>query len=192
MSAGPTKTSDPSQPTLAILAGLPQGTASYLGQIARLAGWGIGAQDGARVHVRTKAGALVFDHDGVETEMTLPVRAAKILRYLHHVQKGTMVSAEKIAIGPYSLMPQESLLIDAQGQGVRLTEKETSILLCLSRANGKPVTRQALLDNVWEYARSVETHTLETHIYRLRQKIEPDPANPVYLITKEEGYALGV
>jgi DNA-binding response OmpR family regulator len=78
---------------------------------------------------------------------------------------------------------------------IRLTEKERDILLCLLAAKaqgegGGAVERRALLDRVWGYAETVETHTLETHIYRLRQKIEMDPASPQYLLTDGTGYRL--
>lgn len=72
---------------------------------------------------------------------------------------------------------------------ITLTEKEVDILKLLMGAGGA-VSRKALLDGVWGYADSVETHTLETHIYRLRQKIEDDPARPNILITDDTGYRL--
>ena len=73
---------------------------------------------------------------------------------------------------------------------VRLTEKETSILKFLFRAGDKPVTRETLLDEVWGYNAGVTTHTLETHVYRLRQKIEKDPSNATILVTEPGGYKL--
>jgi len=95
------------------------------------------------------------------------------------------------AIGPYSFRPSQKLLTDAaRNQKVRLTEKETAILKFLLRAGAKPVGRDVLLDQVWGYNAGVTTHTLETHIYRLRQKIEPDPANARILVTEGGGYRL--
>jgi DNA-binding response OmpR family regulator len=94
-------------------------------------------------------------------------------------------------IGPYSFRPSQKLLTDpARNQKVRLTEKETAILKFLLRAGAKPVGRDVLLDQVWGYNAGVTTHTLETHIYRLRQKIEPDPANAKILVTEGGGYRL--
>ena len=75
-------------------------------------------------------------------------------------------------------------------EAVQLTEKERDLLLALHRRGGAIVTRRELLDEVWGYGDGIETHTLETHIYRLRQKIEDDPANPVHLMTEEPGYRL--
>jgi DNA-binding response OmpR family regulator len=73
---------------------------------------------------------------------------------------------------------------------IRLTEKEAAILKFLYRAGARAVARQVLLNEVWGYNAGVSTHTLETHIYRLRQKIEPDPTNVRLLITEGGGYRL--
>jgi DNA-binding response OmpR family regulator len=73
---------------------------------------------------------------------------------------------------------------------VRLTEIEVAILKCLYRMGEKAVTREVLLDEIWGYNAEVATHTLETHIYRLRQKIEPDPSNAQILVTEAGGYRL--
>ena len=73
---------------------------------------------------------------------------------------------------------------------IRLTEKETAILKYLYRAGNKPVSRDTLLGEVWGYNSGVTTHTLETHIYRLRQKIEEDPSHAQILLTEQGGYRL--
>ena len=94
-------------------------------------------------------------------------------------------------IGPYTFRPSAKLLQDeAKNRRIRLTEKEAAILKFLYRAGIKPVARQVLLNEVWGYNAGVTTHTLETHIYRLRQKIEPDPANARLLVTEGGGYRL--
>jgi DNA-binding response OmpR family regulator len=93
-------------------------------------------------------------------------------------------------IGPYEFRPAQKLLLDAKGKKIRLTDKETNILKYLYRAGGKPVSREELLTEVWGYNAGVTTHTLETHVYRLRQKIEPDPANARLLLTEAGGYRL--
>ncbi len=93
-------------------------------------------------------------------------------------------------IGPYTVRPSAKLLVDAKGGKIRLTEKETSILKFLYRAGDKVITRDVLLHEVWGYNAGITTHTLETHIYRLRQKIEKDPANAQLLITEGGGYKL--
>ena len=82
------------------------------------------------------------------------------------------------------------MLTDEGDKKVRLTEKETSILKYLYRAGDKVIGRDTLLHEVWGYNSGVTTHTLETHIYRLRQKIEPDPSNAALLVTEPGGYRL--
>ena len=95
-------------------------------------------------------------------------------------------------IGPYSFKPSAKTLINTdKKQQIRLTEKETAILKYLHRAGTSPVSRDILLGEVWGYNAGVTTHTLETHIYRLRQKIEQDPGNAEILITEAGGYRLG-
>ena len=94
-------------------------------------------------------------------------------------------------IGPYSFRPGAKMLVNpATKKKIRLTEKETAILRYLYRAGSRPVSREALLEEVWGYNAGVTTHTLETHIYRLRQKIEADPAEARILITEPGGYRL--
>ena len=94
-------------------------------------------------------------------------------------------------IGPYTFRPSAKLLQEPQrNRRIRLTEKEAAILKFLYRAGTKPVARQVLLNEVWGYNAAVTTHTLETHIYRLRQKIEPDPTNARLLVTEGGGYRL--
>jgi DNA-binding response OmpR family regulator len=94
-------------------------------------------------------------------------------------------------MGPYTFRPGQKVLVDEErgSQKVRLTGKETDILKYLYRAAGA-VSREVLLDQVWGYNASVSTHTLETHIYRLRQKLERDPANAAILVTEGGGYRL--
>jgi len=94
-------------------------------------------------------------------------------------------------VGPYQFRPSAKLLdVKADGKKIRLTEKETSILKYLYRAGGKAVSRDELLAEVWGYNSGVTTHTLETHVYRLRQKIEPEPSTAKLLITEPGGYSL--
>lgn len=94
------------------------------------------------------------------------------------------------SIGQYTFKPASKLLLDEKGAKIRLTEKETSILKYLYRAGEKVVTREVLLHEVWGYNAGVTTHTLETHIYRLRQKIEKDPSTAELLVTETGGYKL--
>ena len=93
-------------------------------------------------------------------------------------------------IGPFTFQPSHKLLVTEDEKKVRLTEKETSILKYLYRTGQRVVTREVLLTEVWGYNSGVTTHTLETHIYRLRQKIEADPSTPRLLVTEGGGYKL--
>ena len=95
------------------------------------------------------------------------------------------------SIGPYTFRPSAKLLVEPDSnRKIRLTEKETAILKYLYRAGDKVVAREVLLDEVWGYNAGVATHTIETHIYRLRQKIERDPSDAVLLLTEPGGYRL--
>ena len=95
------------------------------------------------------------------------------------------------AIGPYSFRPASRLLqSEHPSRKIRLTEKETAIIKFLYRAGARAVSRSTLLNEVWGYNLAVTTHTLETHIYRLRQKIERDPAHAELLVTEPGGYRL--
>ncbi len=82
------------------------------------------------------------------------------------------------------------MLFTGDNKKVRLTEKETNILKFLYHSQEGVVAREVLLHEVWGYHAEVTTHTLETHIYRLRQKIEPDPTNVRLLVTESGGYRL--
>jgi DNA-binding response OmpR family regulator len=94
-------------------------------------------------------------------------------------------------VGPYLFRPAAKLLLEpARNRKIRLTDKESNILKFLYRASGRPVPRQVLLNEVWGYNSAVTTHTLETHIYRLRQKIEADPSRTRLLLTEGGGYRL--
>jgi DNA-binding response OmpR family regulator len=95
-------------------------------------------------------------------------------------------------LGPYTFKPASKILITENEEKVRLTEKETNILKFLFRSKNGMVARDVLLHEVWGYNANVTTHTLETHIYRLRQKIELNPRNAQLLITEQGGYRLNV
>ena len=93
-------------------------------------------------------------------------------------------------IGNYVFKPNSKLLESNESRSIRLTEKENYILKFLYKNLGNIISRETLLHEVWGYNSKVTTHTLETHIYRLRQKIEDDPSNACFLITEPGGYKL--
>ena len=126
-------------------------------------------------------------NDYVSKPFKFPVLLARIRAQLRqHEQSEDAV----FTLGPYTFKPAAKMLIDEAEKKIRLTEKETNILKFLYRAQDGVVAREVLLHEVWGYNAGVTTHTLETHIYRLRQKIEPDPANVRLLVTESGGYRL--
>lgn len=130
--------------------------------------------------------------DAAPDEATLvkPVRMAHVLQRLRRLMRRN-VADETIALGPFSFRPLAKTLHNPDGSVLRLTEKETAILHFLHRA-GEAVARETLLAEVWGYNPRVTTHTLETHIYRLRQKLEADPSDARLLVTEAGGYRLMV
>ena len=107
-----------------------------------------------------------------------------------HLRQHETSDDASFRIGPYTFQPGAKQLVSADGAKLRLTEKETAILRYLYRAGEQTVARDVLLKEVWGYNAAVTTHTLETHIYRLRQKIETDPAHAAMLVTDAGGYKL--
>ena len=128
---------------------------------------------------------------GADDYVTKPFRLSVLLARLRaHLRQSDLSDAAVFMIGPYTFRPAKKLLHDsAKNRRIRLTDKETAVLKFLYRSESA-VNRQILMHEVWGYNSSVTTHTLETHIYRLRQKIESDPANPSLLITEGGGYRL--
>ncbi|MGF1619116.1 MAG: response regulator transcription factor [Rhodomicrobiaceae bacterium] len=128
---------------------------------------------------------------GANDYVTKPFKFAVLLARIRAQLRQHEQSEDAVfTIGGYSFKPAAKMLIDEKGGKIRLTEKETSILKFLYRAGEKVVSRDVLLHEVWGYNAGVTTHTLETHIYRLRQKIEKDPSNAELLVTETGGYKL--
>ena len=129
---------------------------------------------------------------GADDYVTKPFRLSVLLARLRaHLRQSDHSDAAVFMIGPYTFRPGAKLLTDQSGRRkVRLTEKETAILKYLYRAGDRAIGRDTLLDEVWGYNAGVTTHTLETHVYRLRQKIERDPARAEILVTEPGGYRL--
>ena len=128
---------------------------------------------------------------GANDYVTKPFRFSVLLARIRAALRQHDQSEDVVfTIGPYSFQPAAKLLESADGGKIRLTDKETSILKYLYRQGPKTITREVLLKEVWGYNNRVTTHTLETHIYRLRQKIERDPSNARLLVTEDGGYRL--
>jgi DNA-binding response OmpR family regulator len=128
---------------------------------------------------------------GANDYVTKPFRFAVLLARIRAQLRQHEQSEDAVfTIGRYTFRPSAKVLIDDKAQKIRLTEKETAILKFLYRAGEKVITRDVLLHEVWGYNSGVTTHTLETHIYRLRQKIERDPSKAELLVTEAGGYKL--
>ena len=126
------------------------------------------------------AGAIILvasdvaDHPGADAILTRPFRFAALDAAIERAL------ARRIA----------RRLPASYGDGARFTEKEAAILARLARAEGMAVSKTELLAEVWGYGPNVSTRTLETHIHRLRRKIEPDPSRPSKILTTPDGYRL--
>lgn len=128
---------------------------------------------------------------GANDYVTKPFRFAVLLaRMRAQLRQHEQSEDATFSVGHYTFKPSQKMLIDENGGKIRLTEKEASIIKYLYRADQKVVTRDVLLEEVWGYNSGVTTHTLETHVYRLRQKIERDPSNAEILVTESGGYKL--
>ena len=140
----------------------------------------------------TDADTILGLDAGANDYVTKPFRLGVLLARLRAQLRQHEQSEDAVfTIGPYTFMPSSKILVDDEtSKKVRLTEKETSILKYLYRSGNKVVGRDTLLGEVWGYNAGVTTHTLETHVYRLRQKIERDPSNAEILVTEPGGYRL--
>src|SRR5438477_3597402 len=129
---------------------------------------------------------------GADDYVTKPFRLSVLLARLRaHLRQSEHSDAAVFTIGPYIFQPGAKLLTDPGGRKkVRLTEKETAILKYLYQAGDRAIGRERLLGEAWGYNAGVTTHTLETHVYRLRQKIERDPSKAEILVTEPGGYRL--
>ena len=139
----------------------------------------------------TDSDTILGLESGANDYITKPFRFAVLLARIRAQLRQHEASEDAVfVVGPYSFRPSSKLLMTPKGGKVRLTEKETAILRYLYRAGQKPVSRETLLQEVWGYNSGVTTHTLETHIYRLRQKVEKDAGAPAILVTEAGGYKL--
>ncbi len=128
---------------------------------------------------------------GANDVVVKPLRFAVLLARIRAQIRAYESSDDSICvIGPYQFHAAGRCLMKGDDPVIRLTDKETAILKFLFRASGAVVARESLLTNVWGYNTAVSTHTLETHVYRLRRKIEADPADARILVTDDGGYRL--
>ena len=140
----------------------------------------------------SEADTILGLESGANDYVVKPFRFGVLLaRIRAHLRQHEQSEDAVFNIGRYTFKPAAKLMLDdADGSKIRLTEKETAILKFLYRAGAKIVGRDVLLHEVWGYNAAVTTHTLETHIYRLRQKIEDNPSEAQLLVTDQGGYKL--
>lgn len=142
----------------------------------------------------TDADTILGLEAGANDYVTKPFKFAVLVARIRAQLRQRAESEDAVfAIGPYTFQPSAKVLLDPETQEkIRLTDKETKILKHLCKAGSQAVPRDELLDQVWGYNPEVTTHTLETHIYRLRQKMEPDPTQVTLLLTEAGGYRLQI
>ncbi|NKB20330.1 MAG: response regulator [Alphaproteobacteria bacterium] len=140
----------------------------------------------------SEADTILGLDSGANDYITKPFRLGVLLARIRAQLRQHERSEDAIFnLGPYSFRPAAKLLLEPdENKKIRLTEKETSILKYLFRAGDAVIGRDELLNEVWGYNSGVTTHTLETHVYRLRQKLEADPSNAQILVTEPGGYRL--
>lgn len=126
----------------------------------------------------------------LELDMEKPQRLGSLLRQMDLMLAEPALYLPDIRIGAYTLKAQDRILSHPEKTDIALTDREVDILAFLAKQRGAAVSRDDLLKNVWEYQAGVDTHTLETHIYRLRQKIETAADAPEILLTDGGGYRL--
>lgn len=138
----------------------------------------------------TDADTILGLDSGANDYVSKPVRLNVLMARLRaQLRQFELSDDATFQIGPYDFRPAVKMLI-AGPKKIHLTDKETAILKYLYRAGDRPVSREVLLGEVWGYNATVTTHTLETHIYRLRQKLEPKPGENRLLVTEPDGYRL--
>jgi DNA-binding response OmpR family regulator len=140
----------------------------------------------------TDADTILGLDAGANDYVTKPFRIGVLMARLRaHLREHEQSEYAVYTIGPYSFRPAAKIMLDTEtDKKVRLTDKETAIVKYLYLAGDRVISRATLLGEVWGYNASVTTHTLETHVYRLRQKIEREPSNAKILVTEPSGYRL--
>ena len=139
----------------------------------------------------SEADTILGLDSGADDYVTKPFKLGVLMARLRAQLRQHDLSEEAVfAIGPYRFQPAHKVLLDENKKQIRLTDMEVAILKNLYRSEKPVVSREKLLLEIWGYNAEADTHTIETHIYRLRQKIEQDPKEPKILITEKDGYRL--
>jgi DNA-binding response OmpR family regulator len=129
--------------------------------------------------------------DPITESFAKPLRLGHLLaRLKFYLETAPRLRSTPLTFGTFRLEPQNRCIISVDtNTTIRLTEKETALLEYLGQSE-KPITRDELLTAIWGYDARIDTHTLETHIYRLRRKLNPNGEGPDYLINENGAYRL--
>lgn len=131
-----------------------------------------------------------LDAAQISENFAKPIRLGHLIgRIVFYLETAPRLRAKPIWIGPYQLQPALRQLTRAVGDPIRLTEKETAILEFLAQSPD-PVPREDLLAAIWGYDGRIDTHTLETHLYQLRRKLDPDQSGQEIIVTRNAAYTL--
>jgi len=141
----------------------------------------------------SEADTILGLDSGANDYVIKPFKFGILLARIRAHLRQHLISEDAIyPVGHYTFKPGEKTLTNIEtDEKIRLTEKETAILKFLRRADSATISCEKLLAEVWSYNSNVKTHTLETHVYRLRQKIEIDPSNAKIILTQAGGYSMG-
>ena len=150
-------------------------------------------RDASDVQIIIHEDKIVLNQRETTQEFIPPFKIGNILQKIQISLQNERAqkTAAPIMIGPHILYP-DSNIIEMRKKKISLTDKEFDIILKIFQSSPNSIARDELLKEIWGYNNQIETHTLETHIYRLRQKIEQDPANPDFLITNDDGYYFNI
>ena len=135
--------------------------------------------------------AAIVRVGGVDSDFAAPVRLGAVIDRIA-LMAARLQADRHIDMGEYCLQLSENVIVRAGGDGIVLTDTEVRLLTVLAEAGGVKVARDDLLAKVWGYRADIDTHTVETHIYRLRQKIEVDASAPQFILTEAAGYRLNI
>jgi len=116
-----------------------------------------------------------------------------LARIRAHIRQFEHSEEAQLSIGPFLFNASAKTLVRPDGSTkdlIRLTDKEAQIIKFLYLHATRLVSREELLEDVWGYNAGVTTHTLETHVYRLRQKMETNPSEAQIIVTEPGGYRL--
>jgi len=131
------------------------------------------------------------DFEGVSETFEKPLRLGHLLtRIRYYMETAPLLRDRVVDFGPYRLEPQNRRILCANNSDpIRLTEKETALLVFLAQRN-EPATRRDILAAIWGYDERIDTHTLETHIYQLRRKLDKDGGGDAWLVNEAGAYRL--